>query len=446
LPQSRDVIVAIATAPGRGGVGIIRISGPGLAVIAAAILGRTPPPRYATYSSFLDTDGSIIDRGIALFFPGPASYTGEDTLELQAHGGAAVLNLLVKACLAAGARLAQPGEFTQRAFLNNKMDLVQAESVADLIDATSEQAVRSATRSLDGAFSKAINSLLTKLIKLRMLVEAELDFPEEEIDLADGRQYEKMLAEIRSELKHTFETARQGSILRDGAQIVLVGQPNAGKSSLLNRLSGEEVALVSEIPGTTRDTIRQAININGVALHIIDTAGLRESQDVVEKMGIARTMLALQKADAMLVLMDIQNINPEEHKKIIELIPAKIPRIYVINKIDLLAQQARIEKRDEDTYIYLSAKTGSGIDLLRNKILQLIDWHAEAGVFMARERHLQALAQAKQFLDSAVAKQSKTELLAEELRFTQNELSKITGEFSSDDLLGEIFSHFCIGK
>ncbi len=446
MPQNFDAIAAIATAPGRGGIGVVRVSGRDLASIATTLLGNLPVPRHATYSAFLDAEGSIIDRGIAIYFPAPNSYTGEDVLELQAHGGTAVLNLLLKRCLAAGVRLAQPGEFTQRAFLNDKLDLVQAESVADLINATSEQAVRCANRSLEGDFSNTINRLVAELIELRMLVEATLDFPEEEIDLTDVKRSEAMLRKIRSDLERTFELARQGSILREGAHVVLVGQPNVGKSSLLNRLSGEDVALVSEVAGTTRDTIRQAINIKGVPLHMVDTAGLRESQDVVEQMGMERTKLAMQKADAVLVLMDIQQENWQEEQKIIALIPENIPKLFVINKIDLVNQHARIENQGEDTYIYVSAKNDEGIDLLREKILQLMDWHGEAGVFMARERHLQALAQAKKLLDRAATELTRAEFFAEELRLAQEELNKITGEFSPDDLLGEIFSRFCIGK
>ena len=444
--QKPDTIAAIATAPGRGGIGVVRISGGDLEPILVALLGRTLVPRHATYVSFLDADGSIIDEGIAIFFLNPNSYTGENVLELQGHGGTAMVQLLLQRCLSLGVRMAQPGEFTQRAFLNNKLDLVQAESVADLIDATSEQAVRSAQRSLQGDFSKAINQLVAGLINLRMLVEAALDFPEEELDLADTERCSNMLQAVRAELDRILNLAQQGSILREGAHIVLVGQPNVGKSSLLNRLSREDVALVSDIAGTTRDAIRQAININGVPLHIIDTAGLRDSQDVVEQMGMERTKLAMQKADAILLLMDAQQEDGAAHQKVLEQIPSNIPKLFVINKIDLLQQKARIENRDGNSYIYLSAKTDEGIDLLREKILELVNWHAESGVFMARERHLEALLQAKQSLQRAAAQSKQAELFAEELRLAQDVLSKITGRFSSDDLLGEIFSRFCIGK
>lgn len=447
MSQKPDTIAAIATALGQGGIGVVRVSGSDLTPITNALLGgQTLLPRHATYTPFLDADGSTIDQGVAIFFPGPHSYTGEDVLELQGHGGTAILHLLLQRCLASGARLAQPGEFTQRAFLNNKLDLVQAESIADLIDATSEQAARCAIRSLQGDFSNAIHILVQKLINLRMLVEASLDFPEEELDVANSKDCVNRLNSIQNELERVFMLAQQGSILREGAHIVLVGEPNVGKSSLLNRLSGEEVALVSDIAGTTRDSIRQAINIDGIPLHIIDTAGLRESSDVIEQMGMARTKLAMQKADAILLLMDAQQNDMTGHQKILDLIPESIPRLFVINKIDLLKQPARTETRDGNCYIYLSAKVDEGIDLLRAKILQLIDWRAETGVFMARERHIQSLLQARQALQRAVMENGQLELFAEELRLAQDALSKITGEFSSDDLLGEIFSRFCIGK
>jgi tRNA modification GTPase len=446
LQLNFDTIAAIATAPGQGGIGVVRVSGRNASAIATVLLGRLPNARYATYSAFLDADGLVIDRGIALFFQAPNSYTGEDILELQAHGGPAVLHLLLRRCLSVGARMALPGEFTQRAFLNNKLDLVQAESVADLISATSEQAVRSANRSMDGEFSRIINGLVAELIRLRMLVEATLDFPEDELDQADIKKSKEMLASIRTDLERTLSTARQGSILRDGVHVVLAGQPNVGKSSLLNRLSGEDVALVSDIAGTTRDAIRQTITIEGVPLYIVDTAGLRESQDVVENMGIDRTKQTIQKADIVLVLMDARQEAYIEDRNIEELIPKSTPRLYVINKIDLIGQKERVETRDGATYIYISAKIDAGIDLLRSQILKHMGWHGDSAVFMARERHIQALTQAKQYLLSASNEVARTELFAEELRLAQDALSRVTGEFSSDDLLGEIFSRFCIGK
>ena len=441
-----DNIAAIATAPGRGGIGVVRVSGHGLTEFAQALLGKQVVPRHASYASFQDAQGQALDQGIALFFPAPHSYTGEDVLELQGHGGTAVLQMLLQRCLELGARLAQPGEFTQRAFLNNKLDLAQAESVADLIEATTSQAARSAMRSLQGEFSQAIHDLVDGLIRLRMLVEAMLDFPEEEVDVPDIAQRDKQLTELNDKLGRILNLAKQGSLLREGAHIVLVGQPNVGKSSLLNCLSGEDVALVSEIPGTTRDVIRQAIQIGGVPLHIIDTAGLRESNDTVEQMGVARTRSTLKNADAVLILLDASRGINTEDQKILDELPSNIPRMHIFNKVDLLAQSARIEEHSGECQIYLSAKTGQGVELLRNKLLSLIGWHQEAGVFMARERHVRALVAAQKHLLRAIEVIKQAELFAEELRLAQEYLSSITGEFSADDLLGEIFSSFCIGK
>jgi len=445
LPKS-DNIAAIATAPGRGGIGIVRISGHNLTKTAISILGSLPAPRIASYSSFIDADGVIIDQGIALFFPAPHSYTGEDVIELQGHGGTAVLQLVLQRCLQLGVRLAQPGEFTQRAFLNDKIDLAQAESVADLIDATTSQAARSAMRSLKGDFSTIVHELVAQLIDLRMLVEAMLDFPEEELDVPDVTRRDNKLASIRSVLENTLNLAQQGSLLREGAHVVLIGQPNVGKSSLLNRLSGEEVALVSDIPGTTRDVIRQSIQLNGVPLHIIDTAGLRESQDAVELMGIERTRSNIQKADVILLMVDAIHGLTDADKNILAELPEQTPRLYVLNKIDLLAEHPCVESTDGEATILLSAKTGAGIDLLKEKLLDLIGWHQESGVFMARERHLRALLQAQNHLNSAMSELDRAEFFAEELRLAQESLNEITGEFGSDDLLGEIFSRFCIGK
>ena len=445
LPKS-DNIAAIATAPGRGGIGVVRISGHNLADTAASIIGGLPPARSATYTSFTDNQGEVIDQGIALFFPAPHSYTGEDVLELQGHGGPAVLQLLLQRCLELGARLALPGEFTLRAYLNDKLDLAQAESVADLIDATTSQAARSAMRSLLGDFSRVIHQLVSQLIDLRMLVEAMLDFPEEELDVPDLTRRDSKLLSIQNDLHKTLELAQQGSLLREGAHIALIGQPNVGKSSLLNCLSGEEVALVSEIPGTTRDVIRQSIQLRGIPLHIIDTAGLRDAQDTVELMGIARTRSTIQKADAILLLLDANLGMREEDKKILSELPTGTPRLYIFNKIDLSEESARVETHEDKEFIYLSAKTGTGIELLREKLLTLIGWHQEAGVFMARERHLRALLQAEKHLEKASLEGARAELFAEELRLAQDALNEITGEFTPDDLLGEIFSRFCIGK
>lgn len=445
LPKS-DIIAAVATAPGKGGIGVVRISGRDLVDIAASIIGKLPAPRRIVYTSFLDGEGATIDQGLALFFPAPHSYTGEDVLELQGHGGSAVLQLILQRCLELGARLALPGEFTQRAFLNDKLDLAQAESVADLIDATTSQAARSAMRSLLGDFSRVIHQLVAQLIELRMLVEAMLDFPEEELNVPDLSRRDTKLASIRTELNKTLTLAQQGSLLREGAHVVLIGRPNVGKSSLLNCLSGEDVALVSEVPGTTRDVIRQSIQISGVPLHIIDTAGLREAHDTVELMGIARTRSTIQKADVILLMMDAKQGMSGDDTRIVDELPTATPRLYIYNKIDLTKESARIEPRDGKEVIYLSAKTGAGIDLLRNKLLALIGWHQEAGVFMARERHVRALLLAQQHLAKASLEGARAELFAEELRLAQEALNNITGEFSSDDLLGEIFSRFCIGK
>ncbi len=415
--------------------------------MATLLTRRQLTPRFATYTSFLAADGTVLDQGIALFFPAPHSYTGEEVLELQGHGGPAVLQSVLERCLELGARLAQPGEFTQRAFLNDKMDLAQAESVADLIDATTEQAARSAMRSLQGEFSAAINGVVGQLIDLRMLVEATLDFPDEEIADADRQFCASKLSQLMSDLARIEELAKLGSILREGAQVVLVGAPNAGKSSLLNRLAGEEVALVSEIPGTTRDAIRQALQVGGVPLHLIDTAGLRETDDVVEKMGIARTQLALSRADVVLVLLDESHQRTDsQDKAILSHLPAKVPRLYLHNKIDLSGHGQGIDVQNGETHVYLSAKTGAGMDALQEKLLEAIGWHQETGVFMARARHLEALSAAKKRLVAASQQLGHPELLAEELRHAQKSLNSITGEFTADDLLGEIFSRFCIGK
>lgn len=447
MAQKPDNIAAIATAPGRGGIGVVRISGHGLAAMAKSMTGRHISPRTATYTPFLAADGTSLDQGIALYFPAPHSYTGEEVLELQGHGGPAVLQSVLQRCLEMGARLARPGEFTQRAFLNDKIDLAQAESVADLIDATTEQAARSAMRSLQGEFSSAIHNVVSLLIELRVLVEATLDFPEEETSIADRQLCTKKLEILRDEIARIERLAKQGSILREGAQVVLVGAPNAGKSSLLNRLAGEEVALVSDIPGTTRDSIRQPLQVRGVPLHLIDTAGLHETTDVVEQMGIARTQLALTKADVVLVLLDEshQGADPEGQTAFFQL-PEKTPRLYLHNKIDLSGHAEGAEMREGIAHIYLSAKTGTGIGMLEEKLLETIGWHQETGVFMARARHLAALSSASLHLAEAKQQLERPELFAEELRQAQGFLNSITGEFSADDLLGEIFSRFCIGK
>ena len=445
LPNA-DTIAAVATAQGRGGVGVIRVSGSDIVALASGVLGRLPAARHATFSNFLDSNGDTLDQGIALYFPAPHSYTGEHVLELQGHGGPAVLQLLLQRCLDLGARLAQPGEFTRRAFLNNKLDLAQAESVADLIDANTAEAARSAMRSLRGEFSDAVHSLVDELIHLRMLVEAMLDFPEEDVDALDIAHRDVLLGDLRARLQHTLDTATQGCLLREGAHVVIAGQPNVGKSSLLNRLSGEEAALVSDVPGTTRDIIRQAIQIRGVPLHIMDTAGLRESEDVVENMGIARTHQTLHRADLILLLLDAGNGITVQDEAIIAGLPTNIPRLLVMNKADLLNGKTPA-LLGSVSYIRVSAKTGEGIEELRARLLEAVGWRdQESGAFMARERHLRALTLAQNHLLQAGTVVSSAELFAEELRLAQRALNEITGEFSSDDLLGEIFSRFCIGK
>lgn len=442
-----DTIAAIATASGAGGIGVVRVSGPLSKTIAVEILGHCPAPRHAAYLDFKQANGDLIDRGIAIFYPNPHSYTGEDVLELQAHGGTALMQILLARCIALGARQAEPGEFTRRAYLNDKMDLAQAEAVADVINAATVEAAKSAVRSLSGEFSQHINTLLHKLIDLRMYVEACLDFPEEEIDfITQGRVGEK-LAAIMAELSAVFANARQGSLLREGINVVLVGQPNVGKSSLMNQLAGEEIAIVTSIAGTTRDTIKNAIQINGVPLHIIDTAGLRETDDEVEKFGIARTWRATETANIALLLVDATHGITETEKSILDRLPQGIAKIWVHNKIDVSKEPAKIEEKDQAAHIFISAKTGAGVDLLKSQLLKLAGYQNNSeGVFMARARHLQALAAVDAHLQLAAGQIDSAELVAEELRLAQEALSSITGEFTPDDLLGEIFSKFCIGK
>lgn len=442
-----DTIAAIATASGAGGIGVVRVSGALSKTIASEILGHCPAPRHAAYLDFKQANGDLIDRGIAIFYPNPHSYTGEDVLELQAHGGTALMQILLARCISLGARQAEPGEFTRRAYLNDKMDLAQAEAVADVINAATVEAAKSAVRSLSGEFSQRINALLLKLIDLRMYVEACLDFPEEEIDfITQGRVGEK-LAAIIAELNAVFIKAKQGSLLREGINVVLVGQPNVGKSSLMNQLAGEEVAIVTAIAGTTRDTIKNAIQINGVPLHVIDTAGLRETDDEVEKFGIARTWASLETANIALLLVDAAHGITETEKSILERLPQEIRKIWVHNKIDVTQEAAQVEEKDQTIHIYISAKTGLGIDLLKAQLLKLAGYQNNSeGVFMARARHLQALTAVETHLNFAQSQINSAELVAEELRLAQESLSGITGEFTPDDLLGEIFSKFCIGK
>jgi tRNA modification GTPase len=456
-------IAAIATAPGRGAVGIVRVSGAGLGPLAQALCGKSLKPREATYGAFLDADGSAIDHGLALFFPAPHSFTGEDVLELQAHGGPVVLQLLLTRCLQlaatpradgapllAGLRVATPGEFSQRAFLNNKIDLAQAEAIADLIDASTEAAARSASRSLAGAFSQRIHGLRDELIALRMLVEATLDFPEEDIDFLQQANARGRLDSLQRSLAEVLDQARQGALLREGIKVVIAGQPNAGKSSLLNALAGAELAIVTPVAGTTRDRVQQAIQIEGVPLHVIDTAGLRDSGDEVEQIGIERAWEAIGQADAVLFLHDLTRVHEPDYQAADALIAnqmagqirADVPVLDIWNKADAAALIGN--------GLALSAKTGQGLQALRERLLALAGWHANPeGVFMARERHVQALRVVQVHLLAAQAHLQESlalDLLAEELRLGQNALGQITGEFSSDDLLGVIFSKFCIGK
>lgn len=447
---SSDTIAAIATPPGRGGIGVIRISGTDLKGFGKTLLGELPIPRQAMFKSFLDTEGRAIDQGIALFFPAPYSYTGEDVLELQGHGGPAIQNLLLNQCLISGARLAQPGEFTLRAYLNNKIDLIQAESVADLIEANTHEAARCAANSLRGNFSNKIEELVNMLTELRMFIEATINFPEDNIDDLPLSPIDEKLRQIDARFKQIFQTAQQGKILKEGIRIVLAGEPNVGKSSLLNQLAEDDVAIVTEIPGTTRDIIERTITIEGITIHIIDTAGLRETSDIVEQKGIERTHAAIKNAHMVIWIMDISRQLPPIDVEAIHSISADIPRITVYNKIDLINGPARIEQHNDSTAIDISAKTGVGIDLLRKEILTIAGWqHNTEGLFTARQRHLEALTTAQAHLNSArtfATHESQLELLAEELRLSQLALSSITGEFTADDLLGEIFSHFCIGK
>ena len=450
-----EPIAAIATAPGRGGIGVVRVSGPDLSVIIHALCGRALVPRVATYLPFLAADGEPIDTGLALHFPAPHSYTGEDVLELQGHGGPVVMQLLLERVLRAGAqvglRTARPGEFTERAFLNDKLDLAQAEAVADLIDASSAQAARSASRSLSGVFSQAVHGVVDQLIELRMLVEATLDFPEEEIDFLERSDARGRLARVRGSLDALLAQARQGALLREGLHVVLAGAPNVGKSSLLNALAGAEVAIVTAVAGTTRDRIEQAIQIEGVPLVVVDTAGLRDTQDEVERIGIERTWQAVGRADVVLHLGDACASGSGSADALDEAIasrlPAGTPVLRVWNKIDL----AGVAAHADEQAVWMSARTGEGIELLRAALLRLAGWHgAGEGLFMARERHLQALREAREHLTIAHAHAQRRDevldLFAEELRLAQEALNRITGEFGADDLLGVIFSRFCIGK
>jgi tRNA modification GTPase len=450
-----DTIAAIATATGRGGVGIIRISGNKASFIAEQLLKQKLQPRFAHYCPFYSTAGEILDQGIALFFPGPNSFTGEDVLELQGHGGPVILDLLLREITQLGVRLARPGEFSERAFLNDKLDLAQAEAIADLIDASSEQAAKNALHSLQGAFSIRIHELVEALISLRIYVEASIDFPEEEIDFLTDGKVASDLATIEQKLAQVFKEAKQGVLVRDGMRVVIAGRPNAGKSSLLNALSGRESAIVTSIEGTTRDVLREYIHIDGMPLHIIDTAGLRESPDEVERIGIERAWQEIQQADRVLLLVDSANTPELDAHKIWPEFVAKLENpenlTLVRNKVDLSGESAGLyQLTNGSSYIGISAATGAGMDSLKQHLKDVMGFsNTGEGGFTARRRHLDALERAQSFLVLGKAQlqgYAAGELLAEDLRQAQNALSEITGEFTPDDLLGRIFSSFCIGK
>ncbi|OZI67577.1 tRNA uridine-5-carboxymethylaminomethyl(34) synthesis GTPase MnmE [Bordetella genomosp. 4] len=444
-------IAAIATAPGRGGIGVVRVSGPDLSALARRLFNRELTPRHAHYLPFTAENGEHLDEGIALYFRAPQSYTGEDVLELQGHGGPAVLRRILDRCLQAGAdmgvRLAEPGEFTRRAFLNDRMDLAQAEAVADLIDASSVAAARGAMASLSGEFSAQINALSDRIIHLRMLVEATLDFPEEEIDFLEKYQARPTLEALAADLATLIAQARQGVILREGLHVVLAGKPNVGKSSLLNALAGDDIAIVTPIAGTTRDKVVQEIHIDGVPLHIVDTAGLRETEDTVESIGIARTWKEIERADVILHLQDATQPADELDAQIVARLPERTPLLTVFNKVDLLDTPFVAGPQQ----LGISAREGVGLDALRDKLLALAGWNPGAeSPWLARERHVRALQDAAEHLTSATEHAAQDDrvldLFAEELRLAHDSLSSITGRFTSDDLLGEIFSSFCIGK
>jgi len=458
-PTDPQPIVAIATAPGRGGIGVIRVSGKALQPLVQSLFG--PPfaqqikARHAYFRPFLDENGQLLDEGIVLFFAAPHSYTGEDVLELQGHGGPAVLQRLLKHCLRAGApwglRLAQPGEFTQRAFLNNRLDLAQAEAVADLIDATSEAAARSAMASLRGVFSQHVRTLAENMVQLRMLVEATLDFPEEDITFLQSHQATEQLAALSTQLDTLLRQSQQSMALREGLHVVLAGQPNVGKSSLLNALAGDAVAIVTPVAGTTRDRIIQTIHLDGVALHIIDTAGLRDTQDAVERIGIERTWTEIGKADVILHLQDARNPDDALDVEITRQFPPNTPILTVRNKSDLLDHAIHGISNTDPHTMTISAKTGTGLDALRARLLAMAGIiPGEQSPWLARQRHLQALTEAQEHLRAATKHAAQSDpmldIYAEELRLAHRALMTITGEVSSDDLLGEIFSRFCIGK
>ncbi len=444
-----DTIAAVATPPGRGGVGIIRLSGPRAPEIAEQVAGPLPAPRLAELRVFRDADGSRIDEGLLLYFPAPHSFTGEQVVELHAHGGPVVLDMLLARLLALGARAARPGEFSERAFLNDKLDLAQAEAIADLIDSDTEQAARAANRSLKGEFSRRIHDLVDSLIELRTYVEAAIDFPDEEIDFLGDGQVAARLASVRERLAAVRAQARQGRLLRDGMTLVIAGRPNAGKSSLLNALAGRDAAIVTDVAGTTRDILREHIQIDGMPLHVIDTAGLRDSDDRVEQEGIRRAWDQIRQADRVLLVIDDQQGFTPQDRDILSALPEALPHTRVFSKIDLSGRQAGSLDEGDAIAFAISTRSGAGMDALREHLKLCMGYRSGAsGNFSARRRHLDALRRADEHLDTAESQlgAGRGELLAEELRLAQQQLSSITGEFSSDDLLGEIFAGFCIGK
>ncbi|MGE5625511.1 MAG: tRNA uridine-5-carboxymethylaminomethyl(34) synthesis GTPase MnmE [Bacillota bacterium] len=449
MADSRETIAAIATPPGRGGIGIVRLSGPEAAAIAAEIAGEVPEPGRVSLRDFRDADGRVLDTGLVLFFAAPRSFTGEDVVEFHGHGGPVVLDLVLQRALVLGARLARPGEFSERAFLNDKMDLAQAEAVADLIDSGSAQAARAALRSLSGEFSERVHALVERITELRGYVEAAIDFPEEEVDFLNEGDVAGRLGAILEEFDELSAAAEQGSLLREGLTVVIAGRPNAGKSSLLNRLAGHEAAIVTDIPGTTRDLLREHVNLDGMPLHLTDTAGLRKSTDAVEEEGVRRAWKEMQKADRVLLVVDAtEGLTPED-REIVGALPPDLPVTVLYNKIDLTGQTPAEDELDGVASLWLSAKTGEGMDLLREHLKRAAGFEQMGeDSFSARRRHLDALDRAGEHLDEAEAQMEAKagELLAEELRLAQLCLSEITGEFTSEDLLGKIFSSFCIGK
>jgi tRNA modification GTPase len=450
VTPTTDTIAAIATPPGQGGVGIVRLSGPDTPAIARQLLRHLPAARHAEIHPFIDADGSLIDTGLVLYFEAPASFTGEHVLELQGHGGPVVMDCLMHRVLSLGARPARPGEFSERAFLNNKLDLAQAEAIADLVESATTAAARAAVRSLQGEFSSRVYALVELLTRLRMFVEAAIDFPEEEIDFLSEATVTQMLSEIHSAFDDLRARARQGQLLRDGMTLVIAGRPNAGKSSLLNALSGRDAAIVTEIPGTTRDVLREHIQIDGLPLHIIDTAGLHDSDDPVEQAGMQRTRLALEQADRVLLVVDDQTGFAAADTAILDELPTGVPHTRVFNKIDLSGRAAGLTETDGVLSIALSIHSGAGMDVLRQHLKQSVGYsdHTEGG-FTARRRHVDALRRAYSHVETGqqqLEQQRAGELLAEELRQAQQVLGEITGDVSSDDLLGRIFSSFCIGK